>query len=54
MIWSTFLVLLGYYLGQNREEIVVYLKKYDHYMLYAVAIGLLLFVLRRIRKNSKK
>lgn len=53
-IRSSFLVLVWYNLGQNREEIVIYLKKYDHYMLYAVAVGLVIFVARRIWKNNQK
>ncbi len=53
-IWSTFLVLLGYYLWQNREEIIVYIKKYDHYMLFAVIVFLWLFIWWRVAKRRKK
>lgn len=53
-IRSTFLVLVGYQLWQNREEVIVYIKQYDHYMLYAVATGLAIFIARRIWKNNKK
>lgn len=43
-IWSTFLVLLGYYLGQNRQSIIGYLKEFEHLMLPLVAVGLVAFV----------
>ena len=53
-IRSTFLVLLGYYLGQNRQSIVGYLKEFEHLMLPAVAVGLVIFVARMMWKREKK
>ncbi len=53
-IRSTFLVIIGYYLGQNREEIVVYVKKYDHYMLYAVIVILLGVIWWTVNRKRKK
>lgn len=53
-IWSTFLVLMGYYLGQNRQMIIGYLKEFEHLMLPAVALGLVAFVGWMMRRREKK
>jgi membrane protein DedA with SNARE-associated domain len=54
LVWTTFLVVLGYYLGQKREVIVGYLKQFDHLMLPIIAGGLVLFIARMIWKREKK
>jgi membrane protein DedA with SNARE-associated domain len=54
LVWTTFLVVLGYYLGQKREVIVGYLKQFDHLMLPIIAGGLVLFIAWMIWKREKK
>ncbi len=51
-IWSSFLVLLGYYVWENWTIIVDRVSKYDHYMIYLVALFLILFVIYVARKKK--
>lgn len=54
LIWSSFLVLLGYYVWENRSIIVDWVSKYDHYMIYVVALLLIWFVIYIARKRRSK
>lgn len=54
LVWTVFLVVLGYRLGERRESIIGYLKKYEHIMLPLIALGLISFVWWIIRRRNKK
>lgn len=53
-VWTVFLVVLWYRLGEKREVITTYLKSYEHIMLPAVVLGMAAVVAWIIRKGHKK
>lgn len=53
-VWTVFLVVLWYRLGEKREVITTYLKSYEHIMLPAVVLGMVAVVAWIIRKGHKK
>ena len=56
-IWSTILVFIGYYFGENQEKITALLGNYDHVILPVAALLVVWFVVRYYlgkRNHSKK
>lgn len=51
LIWSSFLVLLWYYVGENWAVIVDWVSKYDHYMIYTAVLFIIWFVVYIARKR---
>lgn len=51
LIWTSFLVLLGYYVWENRAVIVDRVSKYDHYMIYVVAAFLIWFIIYMAKRR---
>lgn len=54
LVWTVFLVVLGYWMWSQRDMVVHYASEYDHIMLYVVALGLLSYVAYLIYKRNRK
>ncbi len=54
LVWTVFLVFLGYRMGAQRETVVKYTSEYEHIMIYIVALGLAGFIAYIIYNRNKK
>jgi membrane protein DedA with SNARE-associated domain len=53
-VWNLLLVYAGYKAGQNWEVILELLKKYNLIVLLAVALAVVAYAIRKIRKQNPK
>jgi membrane protein DedA with SNARE-associated domain len=52
LIWNTTFVVAGYQLGENWERVVQYAGFVQYAVIAAVAVGLVWFVVRRLRRGT--
>jgi membrane protein DedA with SNARE-associated domain len=53
-IWSTVLVLVGYFFGENQDKITTLLKSYEHVVLPTAALLVVWFVVRYYLNKKRK
>lgn len=52
-LWSALLVSLGYLMGSQWEKVKVWIEMYQNWVVYAVILGLLIYIFKKFRERVK-